>query len=213
MGSSRSSSTAARAALLLPLALTLAGCAGPSGAARPALDRLRLTSARGEPVTLEVLTAGRDATVLVFWSAGCPCVRRYQARVDALLDTWPAARVQVLGVSSNAGEPFAEALAAARERGVRLPLYRDEGGAVAEALGARSTPTVVVLDARGQLRFRGWLDNERLAGEAGRQPWLDQALEGLLTGRDDFAARTPVYGCAITTSLFGPAPGGCCTAR
>jgi hypothetical protein len=212
MASSRSLLVALTLAAAAPSGL---GCAGPSASApstgASSADRLRLTSASGEPVTLEALTAGRDATVLVFWSAGCPCVRRYQARVDALLDAWPAGRVQVIGVSSNAGEPFGEALAAARERGVRLPLYRDEGGAVAEALGAGSTPTVVVLDARGRLRFRGWLDNERLPGESGRQPWLDQALEGVLAGRDGFSTRTPVYGCAITTTLFGPKPGPCCT--
>jgi peroxiredoxin len=212
MGSSRLGS--------LALTLSLAGlaCAGPSrpGSTRPGeapAAGLALTAATGEPVKLEALTAGRDATVLVFWSAGCPCVRRYQGRVDALLEAWPAERVRVVGVSSNAGEPLAESLAAARERGVRLPLYRDEGGAVAEALGAASTPTVVVLDARGQVRFRGWLDNERLPGEPDRQPWLDQALAGLLAGRSDFTARTPVYGCAITRTLFGPKPGPCCTAH
>jgi peroxiredoxin len=221
MGSSRSrSATPALAPAALTLALAALACAGSSGSAprpaiagAPAAERLLLTSAAGQPVALSGLTAGREATVLVFWSAGCPCVRRYQDRVDALLEAWPAGRVQVLGVSSNAGEPLAESLAAARQRGVRIPIYRDEGGAVAEALGAGSTPTVVVLDARGQVRFRGWLDNERLPGEPGRQPWLDQALQGLLAGRSDFAARTPVYGCAITRTLFGPKPGPCCTAH
>lgn len=195
--------------LLLPL---LAGCAAGAGARRAATPLL-LTGAGGEQVPLDALAAGREATVLVFWSAGCPCVRRYQARVDALADAWPAARVRVVGVASNAGEPFAESLAAARERGVRIPLYRDEGGAVAEALGARSTPTVVLLDRQGEVRFRGWFDNERLPGEEGREAWLERALAGLLAGETGFPARSPVYGCAITRSLFDPPAGSCCSAR
>lgn len=192
--------------------LLLAGCA-TSGHGRAGAPPLRLTGADGATVWLDALAAGREATVLVFWSAGCPCVRRYQARVDALAEAFPAARVRVLGVASNAGEPFAESLAAAQERGVRIPLYRDEGGAVAEALGARSTPTVVLLDQQGEVRYRGWLDNERLPGEEGREPWLERALEGLLAGQTGFAARSPVYGCAITRSLFDPPAGSCCTAH
>ncbi|MCX5730977.1 MAG: redoxin domain-containing protein, partial [Deltaproteobacteria bacterium] len=137
-------------------------------------------------MTLEELRGGRDATVLVFWSAGCPCVRRYQERVDALLDTYPKDRVQVVALVSNAGETLAEDLKTAVERGVRVPIYRDEGGRVARAVGARSTPTVVVLDKKGDVRFLGWLDNERLPGVEGREPWLDIALTGVLAGRNDF---------------------------
>jgi hypothetical protein len=130
--------------------------------------------------------------------------------VDALLDAYPAPRVRVLGVSSNAGEPFADALRVAAERQVRLPLFRDEGGRVAEALGARSTPTVVVLDASGAVRYLGWVDNERLPGAAGREPWLEHALEGVLDGKTAFSARSPTYGCAITHSLFRPEQSSCC---
>ncbi len=191
--------------------LRAAACAAPAPPLRPGGPALALVSGGGETVTLDELRRGRDAAVLVFWSAGCPCVRRYQERVDALLDAWPAGRVRVLGVSSNAGEPFDEVLRAARERGVRLPIYRDEGGRVAEALGARSTPTIAVLDAAGELRFLGWLDNERLPGDPGHEPWLDRALQGLLDGRTRFSARTPTWGCVITRSLFAPAERPCCS--
>lgn len=192
------------------LAAAVAGCATSRPAAGGA-PPLALVTEGGEARSLPVLAAAHDATVLVFWSGTCPCVRRYQERIDALLDAYPASRVGVLGVSSNAGEPFADALRVARERGVRIPILRDEGGAVARALGATSTPTVVVLDRAGATRFVGWVDNERLPGEPGREAWLDRALEGVLEGRSAFAARTPVYGCTITRSLFaGPEQSSCC---
>jgi hypothetical protein len=197
---------------LLALPLLLACASGPS--ARPPGAPLALVGADGAATTLDALREGKDATVLVFWSAGCPCVRRYQARVDALLDAYPPERVRVVGVASNAGESFAESLAAARERGVRLPLYRDEGGYVAAAFGARTTPTVAVLDAAGKLRYLGWLDNERLPGERDREPWLDRALGGVLGGSGDFPAKMPVYGCTITRSLFEkPSGGACCSLK
>jgi peroxiredoxin len=188
----------------------LAACAtsSPRAAAAP----LRLAAPDGTSTTVAELAAAREATVLVFWSATCPCVRRYQARTDALLDDWPAARVRVVGVSSNAGERYDEVLRAAAERGVRVPILRDEGGRLAEALGVRSTPTVVVLDARAEVRYLGWIDNERGRGDPGREPWLDRALAGVLDG-SPYAARSPTYGCAITRSLFGAKSSPCCTAH
>lgn len=197
-----------RIAALVALAALSACVTAPRGEAAPAT----LRAATGVVTTLDDLRAGQELTVLVFWSATCPCVRRYQERVDALLDAWPAARVRVIGVSSNAGEPFEGALAAARERGQRLPLYRDEGGRVAEAIGARSTPTVAVLDRAGGVRFLGWIDNERRPGEAGREPWLERAISSLLAGVAAEPARTPVYGCVITRALLPAGHGPCCSA-
>jgi peroxiredoxin len=200
-----------RLAPVLVLLLAFAGCAASRPGAAGAAAGHVLTAPDGQASSLAALAAGRDATVLVFWSGTCPCVRRYQERVDALLDAYPPPRVAVIGVSSNAGESFAEALRVARERGVRIPILRDEGGEVARALGVQSTPTVVVLDRAGRTRFVGWVDNERLPGEPGREPWLERALRGVLDGHGAFAARTPVYGCTITRALFRAEQGACCT--
>lgn len=192
-------------------AVLIAGCAH-APATGPSQPALSLQAPDGADVTLASLTRDRAATVLVFWSGGCPCVRRYQERVDALLDRYPADRVRVVGVSSNAGESFDEVQRVARERGVRVPIYRDRGGKLAEAVGARSTPTAVILGGGGAVKFRGWIDNERLPGQADREPWLEDALQALLAARE-FRARTPTYGCVITRSLFGEetASSPCCT--
>jgi len=196
------------AALAALVAVVFTGCAGskpaPGGEAP-----LLLQSPEGTSVSLDALRRDRAATVLVFWSGSCPCARRYQERIDGLLDRYPPDRVRVIGVSSNAGEDFAQTLRVARERGVRVPIYRDEDGRLARSVGARSTPTAVVLDEAGKVRFLGWIDNERLPGDPGREPWLDRAIQGVLDGRHSFAAKTPVYGCIITRSLIDGAPSSC----
>lgn len=195
-----------------PVALLIAAAmAIPSVGSAGDDPPLSVLSADGRSVTLDELRAGRDAAVLVFWSAGCPCVRRYQERVDALLDAYPGDRVLVVALVSNAGESLADDLKTAVERGVRVPIYRDEGGRVARAMGARSTPTIVVLDRKGEVRFLGWLDNERLPGVEGREPWLEEALAGVLAGRNDFRKKTPTYGCIITRSLSEPQTSPCCS--
>jgi hypothetical protein len=191
-------------AIALPLALGACAHAPPSAALSPAGPAdLTVRAAGGELVTLGSLWEGKRALAVVFWSAGCPCVRRYQERVEALRREFPEDAVRIVGVASNAGESFDEVLKAARERGATLPLYRDETGEVAAALGARSTPTAVVLDGRGAIRFLGWIDNERDVGEGDRVPYLERAIAGVVRGTSDFDARTPRFGCAITRRVGG----------
>jgi len=191
--------------IIVPLLATLAitGCATMASSAQAQRPPV-LLDPQGHGARFDELYRGHDATVIVFWSGGCPCVRRYQERVDGLLDHYPADRVRIVGIASNDGESLADVQRVVRERKVRIPVYRDEAGSVARLLGARSTPTTVLLDAAGKVRFIGWFDNERRPGQADREPWLENALDGLLAGREDFSARAPTYGCPITRSIFGP---------
>ena len=194
------------------LASVVAGCASQQVAKRGQADEVTLLTGEGNAVPLRELWRGHRATVLIFWSANCPCVRRYQDRVETLLERYQAKGVAVFGVSSNADETFAEVKRAASARGIRLPIVRDEGGLLAQASGVRSTPTVVLLDERGRARFVGWFDNERTPGEPDREPWLELALQGVLENRSDFATRSPVYGCTIARRLFGATQGHSCLA-
>lgn len=182
----------------LCLAALLTGCA-PHVTTQPLVD-IALQPTRGEPVSVTQLLARADATVFVFWSAGCPCVRRYQARVDALAADWSSRGVAVIEVSSNAGETVESLREAERLRSLRRPLWRDEGGLLARQLNARSTPTVVLVRRDGQVLYRGWLDNERQPGEDGREPWLERALQGFVSGGPAMA-KSPTWGCTITRSL------------
>lgn len=188
----------------------LLACAGPRAAATAPVElgTLPLVSTEGAQTSMGALLARADATVLVFWSAGCPCVRRYQARVDAVATAWAGRGVQVVQVASNAGESLAALRAAAAVRELRLPVWRDEGGHLARQLGARSTPTVVLLRRDGEVLYRGWLDNEREPGAPGREAWLEAALEGTQRGTP-FAAKSPTWGCTITRSLAAPEPPAC----
>jgi hypothetical protein len=87
-------------------------------------------------------------------------------------------------------------------------VWRDDDGALAEALGAHTTPTVVFVARYGRVLYRGWIDNERAPGEDGREAWLEDALSGFFAGRP-FAARTPTWGCTITRSLARSAAPTC----
>lgn len=192
----------------IALSLLTAACAGPgvSGAGNVGVATPRLLpTLTGESIDLARVVRDHDATVLVFWSTECPCVRRYQDRTQALADTNDPQRVAVLLVASNAAEDEAHMREVAADRGVKLPILRDATGELAAELGAKTTPTTVVLRRDGSVAFRGWIDNERLPDDADREPYVERVLAGLLTGTSDFAARSPTYGCMITRSLSTPA--------
>lgn len=198
-------------ALSAAVLLAAASCATPraaGAASAPAMSELLLVPTRGAPATVGELLARADATVFVFWSAGCPCVRRYQGRVDALAAEWAPKGVAFVEVSSNAGETLASLQEAARVRELARPVWRDQGGHLAKELGARSTPTVALVRRDGQVLYRGWLDNERLPGEAGREAWLEAALTGF-RGGTAFASKSPTWGCTITRSLSAPEAPAC----
>jgi len=182
-------------------ACALSACATLSSTA-PASEwgPLPLASPDGRSTTVAALTAQGRATVFVFWATQCPCVRRYQERVEALAAQYGARGVTFVGIDSNVDDSLEDIARVTKQRGVTLPVWRDDGGRLAKALGARSTPTVVLVDDKGLVRFRGWLDNERLPGESDREPWLEQALTGVLDGAP-YASASPTYGCAITRSL------------
>ncbi|WP_373044351.1 redoxin domain-containing protein [Vulgatibacter sp.] len=176
----------------LLLALLLGACATVPKADAADVD---LRDLDGAPAALH--TEAHEATVLVFWSTGCPCVARYRERVAALEAAWRERGVQVIAISSNVDDDPATL----REFPAPVPLLIDEGGRLAQALGAHSTPTAVLLDREGAIRYRGWIDNERFPGEPGREPWLEEALDDLVAGREVRRAAAPTWGCAITRSL------------
>ncbi len=201
------SSEVARRGIGLAVVLSLGGCvrASPVSPLDQSAAAAALTTLDGRPVNLPALLAGKDATVLSFFSTTCPCVARYQERTEALGLLAPD-RLQVLYVSSNANEDRDSLERTHAERGLRLPLLVDWSGALASQLGARSTPTVVLLDRTGAVRFLGWQDNERLVGAPDREPYLERAISALLAEQPGAPTRSPTYGCPITRSLGAGVP-------
>ena len=199
-----------RRALLLFFLLVASGCAtGSTGGRRVDLINQgaavrAVTDLHGGHIDLVRQVVTHDATVLFWWSATCPCVRRYEERMAAIRSDYSPERVAVFAVASNAGEDSDTLAHTARERGFTLPLLRDHGGRLARELGVRTTPTTVVLDREGTVRFKGWIDNERRPGETGRIAYVTPILDwvvGGMKGDTPAADRSPVYGCPITTSI------------
>ncbi len=187
--------------LLTLLLVGATGCASTGSLATPSTPAVDgLVQLDEQPFDLRATLRSHDATVLVWWASRCTCVVRYRDRIEALLKTWPPDRVAVLAVSSNADDELDQLRAAVAEGRTSLPLVIDPKARLADHVGVRSTPTVVVLDRNGVLRYVGWIDNEREPGDEGRVAYVNEAVNALLAGESPRRA-SPVYGCSITKTL------------
>ena len=144
---------------------------------------------------------GATALVVVFISNGCPTVRAYEDRLRSLHDKYAPAGVRLVAVNSNNPhlspfDTYDEMVARAREARLPFPYVKDEDSALARAFGAVSTPHAFAFDSDLRLRYRGRIDDARIA-ESARQHDLDEAIAALLAGRRPPVAETEPFGCSI----------------
>lgn len=147
--------------------------------------------------------AGERGTVLVMTSLTCPLCQKLAPEV---------ARVEARAVSVGFGFVHValgglDTVDELREHTRRLALtglvLRDEHGALADTLGARTTTEVYVVDARGTLRYRGAVNDQYGLGfalDAPRHTYLDDALRSLIRGQEPAVTATTSPGCVVERS-------------
>jgi thiol-disulfide isomerase/thioredoxin len=137
----------------------------------------------------------KQPTVLIFWQIGCPCVKRYQERIKSLSEKYP--QVAFIYISSNQNESFSESLKEYKKRNEPFLLLRDEHKKLSESLNIKGTPTAVLIDQKGEVKYVGWIDNERMVGEKMRIPYLENALAEFMANMPITAKTSPMFGCPI----------------
>jgi peroxiredoxin len=175
-------------------ALWLCACASTHGTAWR-LSPTRLSSTRGE---VQVLPSPRAAfTVLVFFSADCDCQRAHDARLRELYLRYRGRGVDLLAVDSEVAASLSRDEALARQRAYPFALLIDHGGKLAHALEADYATYSVVIDAAGQVRYRGGLDSDYRDLHEDASFYLRDALDDLLAGRPVRAPEAKTLGCGL----------------
>jgi peroxiredoxin len=168
---------------------------------QPAPD-FTLPDTDGKPVGLAALKG--KPVVLEWFNPDCPFVRH--AHTQGALKSM-SARVTKQGViwlaiNSSApgkqGNGVARNAAARKEYGMDHPVLIDERGQVGRAYGAKTTPHMFVIDAKGTLVYAGALDNAPLGESEGKPTnYVEGALESLRAGKKIDPSRTQSYGCSV----------------
>jgi hypothetical protein len=179
------------ASVWLSLATALSARAEPPPDVRDAV----LRDARGGAVTLAELTRAHRLTVFIFYGAACPCFAAHVERLRQLASELGPQGVGFVVVDSerhaNGDPPVPGEIAPG------LPIFRDEGGALARRLDAKYATESYIEDATGHIRYRGGIDSDRKYLRPDAQPYLRQALARLLAGDAPGLATTKAVGCAL----------------
>ena len=140
---------------------------------------------------------GRPVAV-VFSCCHCPYVVAWEDRLNAIARDY-GDRAGLVAINSNAGylgDSPADMEARAEEKGFVFPFLYDESQEVARAYGAARTPEVFLFDASHRLAYHGAPDSS-YADEASAEPWLRDALDAVLEGREPPVTETPPVGCSV----------------
>ena len=176
--------------------------AEPATAGTPAPD-FTLPDLDGKQVSL---ASFRGKTVVLEWfNPGCPFVRYSHAEgpLKDLARKHSASGIVWLAINSGAeGKQGAGAEVnkkAGQEWAMEHPILIDASGQTGKAYDAKTSPHMYVIDPKGQLVYRGALDNAPLGKvpAEGRVTYVDKALAAVAAGQPVEVAETKPYGCSV----------------
>ena len=185
-----------RALLVVLLAGTLA--AGVKSAPQGVVD---LDGRAVDPLTV----TGDRAHVLVFTATDCPISNRYAPEIKRLAATYGSRGVRFWIVYPVPGDTPEKIRAHVSQFGLDLPVVRDTAFALVKRTGVSVTPEVAVIDARGEIPYRGRVDDRYVDFGVDRPAPttrdLDQALANLLAGKPVEPKTTQAVGCILSDLL------------
>jgi peroxiredoxin len=188
-------------------AAALAAAAVPvAKVGRPA-PAFTLKDQDGKTVTL-VSLRGR-IVVLEWMNPDCPFWKRHAAAgtMRNLAETYAPKGVAWYAVNSTAHLPIERDAWAREAFYLPYPVLNDRRGRVGRVYGAKTTPHLFVIDARGRLAYAGAIDDDpagehdvrlrTLKGGPGVLNYVRQALDELLAGKPVSVPETKPYGCSV----------------
>ncbi|MEL6567228.1 MAG: thioredoxin family protein [Pseudomonadota bacterium] len=145
---------------------------------------------------------GKRGLLVAFICNHCPYVKAIADRLASDAAELMGEGTHVLALMPNdyrsypadAPEKMVDFAAA---HGFSFPYLVDEGGAVARAYGAVCTPDFFGLNAKGELQYRGRLDDARMGDPSGRTRELVDAMRLIAETGNGPREQTPSMGCSI----------------
>lgn len=164
------------------------------GAPAPAFS---LTDQTGKRVSLADYSG--KIVVLEWINPDCPFVQRHARlkTMDTLARKYENAGVVWLGINSTNYMNDASNAKWIAANSLPYPVLDDHTGEVGHAYGARTTPNMYVIDAKGRLVYEGAIDNDPGGEAGGSVNYVDVALTELLAGKPVSTAQTKPYGCSV----------------
>ena len=136
------------------------------------------------------------AVVLVFGGIECPRSRASEPRLVAMAEKYGPKGVAFYMINSNWNESLDDVREHVRKAEIPIPVLRDAKNKVADLYRIQVQPTAVLLDGGFRERYRGAIDDHKTE-EFVRTPYLRNAIEAVLAGRDVKVKETRPQGCFV----------------
>jgi thiol-disulfide isomerase/thioredoxin len=147
-------------------------------------------------------TPGDGKISVVFFTCNqCPYAKAFEPRLIAIAKQYASKGVTFYAIDSNDEARYAEeSLTNMKDRAVNkgypYPYLKDNDSSIAHAYGAKVTPHVYVIDQKGTLRYRGYVDDSARPEER-TKTGLTDALDALLANKTVANTETRAFGCTI----------------
>ena len=132
---------------------------------------------------------GKKAVVLVWISEKCDITWRYEKRTGELMKEF-GKDTQFFALASSANDTADSIKKYAESKNYGMPVLDDVQSAAAAYFGATNTPTYMLIDKEGMLRYRGACDDLQ-AGKGysadestAKERYVHQALKAILDGKE-----------------------------
>jgi thiol-disulfide isomerase/thioredoxin len=152
---------------------------------------------RPGPEPIAAFLKDRPAATFVFLAPDCPLSQNYVPTLNELRAQFQANQMEIYAVFAGDARP--EEFVSSYQ--LTLPVIKDTAFRIADFFGATTTPEAFVADSKGQVLYKGAIDNR--APELGQQRrvitehYLLDALNSTLHHTDIAVKETKAVGCFI----------------
>lgn len=97
---------------------------------------------------------GKKPMLLVFWATWCPACKEEIPRLKSVYSDFKSKGLSFLAINVGINDSVKKAEKYVEKHGIDYPVAYDEGSSVTRIYRVHGTPTVMVLDKNGIVRYR-----------------------------------------------------------
>lgn len=98
---------------------------------------------------------GKVPVLLYFWATWCTSCKEEMPKLNRIAADFGPKGLAVIGINVGVNDSVRKAKAYRKKHGLEFPLLFDEGTRVTRSYGVWGAPTILIMDSRGIVRFRG----------------------------------------------------------
>jgi peroxiredoxin len=144
-----------------------------------------------------------QVSLIHFWSAECPWSRRADLILTYRRQAWEKLNLKIVGIACSPSEPETEIKHEVVLRGIKYPIVADFAQDISTTYRVQATPTFVVLDRRGVVRYIGAIDDATAGHRVPKIVYLDKAIAAAVKSETANPSITPAYGSAMVRRTLG----------